>query len=305
MTKTTTNLLGIIIVILAGIYFYVMYCSECRTEIQEEATVESEIVKPAVPEATSYPFSFSDGDFAYNLRDNFNFNVSSPTILEPLSQNVQDAIAPGLRDFLTGNANKVINIIGLYKSDENNPTAFPNLGFARANAVKNYFISQEIPSGQINIEGKLMPDMVAKDNVFLGPVGYSIGEKSATLEADMTALLQKIMDDPLVLYFDTGEASINLNATQRQKVADISRYLDKVDGARCNVIGYTDNVGKRRDNIRLGQERADFIKTYLVNNGIDPAKINADSKGPRDPIASNDTEEGRAKNRRTVVTLNN
>ncbi|MEX0290182.1 MAG: OmpA family protein [Flavobacteriaceae bacterium] len=305
MTKTTTNLIGIIIVILAGIYFYVMYCSECNAENQKEAAVESEMVKPTVPEATSYPFSFSDGDFAYNLKDNFNFNVSSASFLEPLSQNVKDAIVPGLKNFLTENANKVINIVGLYKNDEKNPTAFPNLGFARANAVKNYFISQEISSDQINIDGKLMPDMVAEGKIFLGPVGYSLGEKSATLEEEMSALLQKIMADPLVLYFDTGEATINLNASQRQKVADISRYLDKVKGARCDVIGDTDNVGKRRDNIRLGQERADFIKSYLANNGIAATKIKADSKGPRDPIASNDTEEGRAKNRRTVVTLNN
>ena len=53
MTKTTTNLLGIIIVILAGIYFYVMYCSECNAEYEEVPTTENGKVIPIEHEATS------------------------------------------------------------------------------------------------------------------------------------------------------------------------------------------------------------------------------------------------------------
>lgn len=303
MTRTTTNLLGIIITILAGTYFFVSYCSECRTSEESVAPVNDEPVAPAVPEATSYPFAFSDGDFTYNVNDNFNYAVSSASFLEPLSQEVRDGIIPGLKNFLTENENKVINITGFYKSDETNNSAFPNLGLARANDVKNYFVSQEIPSAQINTAGRLMSDMVPKDNIFMGPVAYDIAEVSADLDAEMDALYEKITANPLVLYFDTGEASINLTAEQRQKVADISRYLDKVKRSKVEITGYTDNTGRRRTNMQLGQERADFAKAYFIQNGIAEAKIKTDSKGPRDPIASNDTEEGRAKNRRTVVTL--
>jgi outer membrane protein OmpA-like peptidoglycan-associated protein len=106
-----------------------------------------------------------------------------------------------------------------------------------------------------------------------------------------------------VLYFDSGEAAINLTAEQRQKVADISSYLDKVDDASCSVIGHTDNTGARTTNIRLGQERADFAKTYLIKNGIAESRIDTGSQGPDNPITSNDTEEGRSRNRRTVITL--
>ena len=62
--------------------------------------------------------------------------------------------------------------------------------------------------------------------------------------------------------------------------------------------------GSRTTNIKLGQERADFAKQYLINNGISDAKIKTSSQGPDSPIASNTTDEGRSKNRRTVVTLN-
>jgi len=146
--------------------------------------------------------------------------------------------------------------------------------------------------------------LIAEDNIYLGPVSYSLDAKSADADAELKALYDKIKANPLLLYFETGEASINLTPQQRQKVADISRYLDKVDGAKAIVTGHTDNVGQRSSNIDLGQGRADFAKNYLINNGIPEGKILATSEGPDSPLESNTTEEGRSKNRRTVITLN-
>ena len=301
-------LIGIIITILIGTYFYLTCCSSCGMAMaKEEPMNEQETAAPAVeaaPQATAYPFAFSDGDYTYNTNDNFNFNVSSSEYIEPLSQKVLDGILPGLKNHLTENKNKVINITGYYKDDETNSSAFPNLGLARANSVKNFFVSQEIPSSQINTMGQLKPDMVADGSIYKGPIGYSIEEMDANAEDEIKALYEKIKAAPLVLYFKTGEASINLTAAQRQKIADISRYLDKVEKSKCEVIGYTDNEGRRRTNMRLGQERADFAKAYLVQNGIPEDRIKTDSKGPSDPIASNDTEEGKAKNRRTEISIN-
>ena len=125
----------------------------------------------------------------------------------------------------------------------------------------------------------------------------------AGAEAKIEALGKEIRANPLILHFETGEAYIDLTAAQRQKIADISRYLDKVPKSDCIVIGYTDNQGRRRTNMKLGQERADFAKAYLVENGIPESRIKTDSKGPRDPIADNNTEEGRAKNRRTEISI--
>ena len=68
MTKSFTNLLGIIITILAGTYFYINYCSSCRVAVEEVPTV----VVPAAPIPTSYPFEFSDGKYAYKVNDNHN-----------------------------------------------------------------------------------------------------------------------------------------------------------------------------------------------------------------------------------------
>lgn len=301
MTKTTTNLIGILLTILAGIFLYYKLCSSCGAAVAEEPVKEAVI--PAVPDPTSYPFAFSDGDYACNVNDNYNFNVSSSTILMPLAQGVTDC-AGTLKAFLGENADKVMNITGYYKSDETNDSAFPNLGLARANAVKNHLVENGVSSTMINTFGQLRDEMVSKDNVYLGPVSYSLEGESADADNELKALYEKIKANPLVLYFDTAEASISLTDGQRQQFADISRYLDKVEGASCNVVGHTDNTGRAATNMRLGQGRADFAKDYLTKNGIAGAKIKATSKGQTQPVESNATDEGKAKNRRTVVTLN-
>lgn len=301
MSRTTTNLIGILLTILIGIFLYFMLCSSCGAAVAEEPVKEA--VVPAVSEATSYPFAFSDGDYACNVNDNYNFNVSSSSILMPLAQGVTDCVGT-LKGFLGDNADKVINITGYYTSDETNESAFPNLGLARANAVKTHLNENGISSARINTFGQLRDEMVAKDNVYLGPVSYALEGESADADDELKALYEKIKANPLVLYFNTAEASISLTDDQRQKFADISRYLDKVEGASCSVVGHTDNTGRADTNRRLGQGRADFAKEYLTQNGIPGAKINASSKGQTEPVESNATEDGRAKNRRTVVTLN-
>lgn len=305
MTRNLTYLIGMIITILAGIYFYLSCCSECGTQIADTDTeiVKEEIVPPKEPDATSFPFSLKDGDYAFEVQDNFNFNLSSASFLTPLSDDVGNGIE-SLKSYLSENADKVINITGLYKGGETNSTAFPNLGLARANQVKNYFVSKGISSAQTNTFGRLMDDFLPLDNTLLGPITYEIGAQAEDEGDQLKALYDEIKANPLVLYFNTGEAAINLTPEQREKVAKITKYLDKVDGATCNVVGHTDNTGSRTTNIRLGLERADFAMAYLIKNGISASKVNSSSKGPDSPIATNATEEGRSKNRRTVVTLN-
>jgi len=301
MTRTTKYLLLMLLTILLGTYLYISFCSECGASKSDEPPKEAVI--PIAPKPTSYPFAFSDGDYAYNENDNYNFNASSSTILMPLAASMSGSIN-SLKSFLSENPEKVINITGYYKSNETNDSAFPNLGLARANAVKNHLAENGIPSARVNTIGLLMDTMVPDEGIYLGPIAYGISGESETVDNDLKALYEKIKADPLVLYFDTAEASINLSAPQRQKVADISRYLDKVEDASVNIVGHTDNTGVAATNMRLGQNRADFAKAYFIRNGIPEAKINTSSKGQTDPMESNVTEEGRSKNRRTVVTLN-
>ncbi|MEQ8470744.1 MAG: PorP/SprF family type IX secretion system membrane protein [Marinoscillum sp.] len=69
------------------------------------------------------------------------------------------------------------------------------------------------------------------------------------------------------------------------------------------IKGYTDNSGNDQMNLRLSKDRAESVKTYLVNFGIDESKIEAIGYGEADPVADNNTASGRAKNRRVEFEL--
>jgi OmpA-OmpF porin, OOP family len=123
------------------------------------------------------------------------------------------------------------------------------------------------------------------------------------VKPDWNALKDRINTDPLTFYFDSNQGGISLTPLEKEKIADIIKYLVNVPDGSVIVTGYTDNSGSRDKNLKLGQDRAGFIKSYLVKNGISESKIAATSKGPDGAIADNETPEGKAKNRRTIVLL--
>ena len=305
MTRNLTYLIGIILTIVLGTFLYFTLCSDCRlaaTSSDEVLSESEEIETPKTPEPTAFPFTVNGADFSLTAQENFNFTFSDADFLTPLSTMVTMA-TDSLGSYLKDNADKGITITGLYTSKETNNSAWPNLGIARANSVKNYLVQLGVPSSQTQITGKLMDNLIPKDSTFLGPISFDLGDKKVESKEQLADLYKKITDNPLILHFKTGEASIDLSTEQRQKIADIAHYLDQVPEAQCVVTGHTDNTGNRINNITLGQERADFAMAYFIRNGIPSAKITSNSKGPDAPIATNATEEGRSQNRRTVVTL--
>lgn len=272
------------------------------------ADTENTIVEP-VDNSTKMAFIVKDdeGDLDVEEYDNFNFKESYFTILEPLSNSVNNAVVQ-VKNYMVEDSLKLLHITGYYTSSESNNSAFPNLGLARANAVKNYFVSTGISSKNIDTYGKLNDDMIPdNERIFYGPVAFSMSTHdemdTSRLEAIQT-MGETIKANPLVLYFETGASTLNLTAEQREKVANISRYIDKVHEAQIHVIGHTDNTGDAFSNMKLGQKRADFVKRYLMGNAISEGQIETLSKGQEEPIETNATEEGRQKNRRVVVTIN-
>jgi len=76
MTKTTTNLLGLLITILAGTYFFVSYCNNCDVEV-DTALSEKQLITPVIYEASTNSHAFGALDFAYFTHDDFTFMYSS------------------------------------------------------------------------------------------------------------------------------------------------------------------------------------------------------------------------------------
>jgi outer membrane protein OmpA-like peptidoglycan-associated protein len=73
--------------------------------------------------------------------------------------------------------------------------------------------------------------------------------------------------------------------------------------AKVSIKGYSDSTGDYSYNISVSRFRANTVKTYLAGKGVNPANITVDGLGPENPLASNDTAEGRQKNRRVEIEL--
>lgn len=83
----------------------------------------------------------------------------------------------------------------------------------------------------------------------------------------------------------------------------IVKNLQADKNLKVLITGHTDNIGSEQVNIRYGKKRAETLKALIVKRGAPAAQISTDSKGPKEPVASNDTEEGRYQNRRAVITI--
>jgi outer membrane protein OmpA-like peptidoglycan-associated protein len=103
--------------------------------------------------------------------------------------------------------------------------------------------------------------------------------------------------------FDTGSAVLKPSSTKELK--ELFDYLSLKPDLKVEIAGHTDDVGNDDSNLTLSQHRADAVKSWLIRRGISSERIIAKGYGETRPIASNKTEEGKQKNRRTEVHLLN
>jgi outer membrane protein OmpA-like peptidoglycan-associated protein len=104
--------------------------------------------------------------------------------------------------------------------------------------------------------------------------------------------------------FTSGNEQLSPQA--RQSLDQVATVLtNQPEGKRLTVEGYTDSRGKDSYNASLSQRRADAVRSYLVSRGVAADKISAVGRGEESPIASNDTPDGRASNRRVEIVIGN
>lgn len=101
--------------------------------------------------------------------------------------------------------------------------------------------------------------------------------------------------------FETGKAM--LDPDSYTVLDELVAYLNRKDDERIEICGHTDNVGTAANNLKLSQERAEAVRTYLLSRGIAEDRVTAKGYGMTQPVADNKTEDGRAQNRRTEVKI--
>ncbi|QVN17047.1 OmpA family protein [Burkholderia pyrrocinia] len=115
----------------------------------------------------------------------------------------------------------------------------------------------------------------------------------------VSASEQGVLDQTLAnrtIEFETGSAT--LTPQGRLILDQMAAALSKMQNRTVDIIGHTDNSGNRTSNIALSQARADAVKGYLITKSIPPQQMTTTGVGPDQPIAPNDTADGRARNRR-------
>jgi OOP family OmpA-OmpF porin len=115
----------------------------------------------------------------------------------------------------------------------------------------------------------------------------------------VAATEQGVLDAALanrIIEFESGKAT--LTDSGRGILDQMAAALQRLHGIRVEVIGHTDNAGSRAGNLSLSQARAEAVKNYVANRGINPELIAVSGEGPDRPVADNRTAEGRARNRR-------
>lgn len=103
------------------------------------------------------------------------------------------------------------------------------------------------------------------------------------------------------LLFDTGKAT--LRPESQEQLGNIVEILKAYPKVELKIGGYTDNVGDPAANLKLSDERAKSVMYEIVKMGIATERLQAEGYGEKFPVASNDTEEGKALNRRIAVRV--
>jgi NitT/TauT family transport system substrate-binding protein len=104
------------------------------------------------------------------------------------------------------------------------------------------------------------------------------------------------------IYFDTGSA--NMSPDSRVVVNEIGEFMRAYENTVVDIDGNTDATGSRDLNMNLSKQRADAVKSYLMTKyGYPASRLRTSGNGPDKPIDSNDTPEGREKNRRTDIKV--
>lgn len=246
--------------------------------------------------------------FTFSERPSVKKNLPEIKIPEPAFPAIDS-----IRAYLLVHPDKYVNVTGSFGMEEKYVGESENLGMARAEIFREMLIAAGIDPNRIRTQSQESKLNFDEDDVGDGGIsveivsgGKQITEIVETVEAAAEEEKEeKVVDDITnrTLYAGFGEVKFAPDPTLASYAAEVKAYLANHPNAIVHITGHTDNVGNADVNLRFGKWRASKVRSYFVSQGISSKRIQVASKGMSAPIASNDTEEGRAKNRRIVVQI--
>jgi outer membrane protein OmpA-like peptidoglycan-associated protein len=133
-------------------------------------------------------------------------------------------------------------------------------------------------------------------------------QRAERMERELENVKVERVGEGILVTFDSGilfdfDSSV-LRANARANLNELATSLgDMSDDVELLIAGHTDSVGTEDYNFALSERRAQAAADHLITRGIPPAKINITGLGETEPVASNDTAEGRQLNRRVEIAI--
>lgn len=142
-------------------------------------------------------------------------------------------------------------------------------------------------------------------------IGDVMDRKAKELEDALDANVETVTDvnglTAVKVTFDNGilfaTNKSTLSSEAKAQLKTFAEQMQDLPDTQITVYGHTDNTGTAEVNERISKQRADAVTAQLTANGIDKARIVSEGKSFNEPVASNDTAEGRAQNRRVEVYI--
>lgn len=269
-------------------------------KIKELCSTQAVSVLPAQPSHIS-PLRITD-EHALQLESAGNF-----TFLKSDADAGFSAVQPeidSLSKYLLAHPGKKLTITGFYAASETNSTPYPDLGIARAEFIKKYFIDKGHPKEQFITSSKLITQTEQPSDTLHGGIEFAFS-KTIPSSANELATSQKYESvfKPLDLYFNTGSTRYIQTPDNKLFIEAAKKFLAENKEKHLMIRGYTDDVGDELNNQKLSEKRAQDVKRELVKAGIAVSQLKTEAKGEADPKESNATPEGRGANRRVSVLV--
>jgi outer membrane protein OmpA-like peptidoglycan-associated protein len=138
-------------------------------------------------------------------------------------------------------------------------------------------------------------------------IGHQMDKQAAELKQNIPgAVVERVGEGIQVtfasgLLFDFDSDVVRTDA--RTNLRNLAASLDKYPGSELLIAGHTDSVGTDSYNLALSQRRSDAAVAYLASQGVDRARMTSRGLGETEPVAPNETDAGRSKNRRVEVAI--
>jgi outer membrane protein OmpA-like peptidoglycan-associated protein len=140
-----------------------------------------------------------------------------------------------------------------------------------------------------------------------GFIGNYMDKQAAEIERDIAGAKVERVGEGIKITFSSGILfdidQADLKNKSQTELAKLSGILNKYADTNIMLAGHTDSTGSEEHNLGLSRRRARSVADFLTTQNVDPARFAVEGYGKSDPIASNDTSEGRAENRRVEVAI--